>query len=72
MTEKKRYMVHGTEKPFLVIANYQPAAMFSRPEDHQESRHDSLEEVVTKMEYHEKHGASDIELFEFRVRWEPK
>jgi hypothetical protein len=52
-----------------VTADYQPTAMFSRPEDHKETRYASLNEAMAEMTKHESKGASQIELLESRVVW---
>lgn len=70
MKAKPKYKTQEDSKKFVVTAEYQPTAMFSRPEDHKKTRHDNLNEAMAEMTKHESKGASQIELLESRVVWE--
>ena len=70
MKAKMKYKTQKASKKFVVTADYQPTAMFSRPEDHKETRHDNLNDAMAEMTKHENKGASQIELLESRVVWE--
>lgn len=70
MTAKeKKYETQNASKKFVVTADYQPAAMFGRPEDHKEYRCVNLNDALVVMNKCKDGGASRIELLESRVVW---
>ena len=69
MKIKTKYKTQNASKKFIVTADYQPSAMYSRPDDHKKTRHDNLNDAMAEMTKHETKGASQIELLESRVVW---
>jgi hypothetical protein len=60
------------ENKFVVVADYQPGSMWSRPEDRKTSRHKTCESVFDKIEEHKKNGASGIEVMQIIVSLQRK
>lgn len=70
--KKQKFKEVTPKKQWVVIADYQPGSMWSRPEDRKISRHEIVEEALYAIEEHKKQGASVIEVFRTYLRWEMK
>jgi len=70
--KKQKYKEVNPKNQWIVIADYQPGSMWSRPEDRKTSRHKTVEKAFDAIEEHRKQGASVIEVFRTYLRWEMK
>ena len=70
--KKPKYKEVTPKKQWIVIADYQPSNMWSRPDDRKISRHETVEEALCAIEEHKKNGASVIEVFRTYLLWEMK
>jgi hypothetical protein len=68
--KKPKYKEVPRKNQWVVIANYQPANMWMRPEDTRTSRHTTVEEAMDAIERHKKQGACDIEVLQTYMHWE--
>lgn len=60
--KKPKYKEIQRTRTWVVIADYQPGSMWSRPEDRKTSRHETMDEAMNELNKHQEAGASTIEL----------